>query len=146
MFSDYSRGNRIAARSVLTLAWLFVALGSIGANFVTPITIESEIGTILSYVWANIAALGALFAALGTILNLYRVEWVAAWFTAAGLALYCGTVWWLFLAGAPTRLTQASYITAFLLFVVLRGIMGGALAAKLRAASNVRTGVIDVVD
>lgn len=126
--------HRIATRVTLSAAWLFVALGGAAAIFFTPNTIQVELGTLLTMISGGVVALAGMVAFAGVALNAYRLEWVAAWFCATGLLPYTAALWWIVISqSAYTRATQASFVTAFLLFMVLRGFMCGAHATRLRS-------------
>lgn len=145
MLSSYLRRDRILLRGILASAWIVVALGGVSAILFTPTTIENELGTLLTYIWGGISAIASIIAAIGVLTNRYRLEWAAAWFAGAGLAVYGGVVWWLVVAGSTTRLTQAFLISALILHTVYRALSCGAHARKLRIEHLTHSGAINVL-
>lgn len=144
MYSSLPPRYRWQIRTLLSVAWLLTAAGGACAILWTPATIENELGTQLTYGWGGIAAVGSVVALFGVAMNRYRLEWVAAWFSAGGLWMYGMVVWWLVITGSQTRLTQGFFITALLVHVVSRAVFCAAHAAKLRTAT-VETGPIDAL-
>lgn len=132
-------------RLILGAAWGFVALGGLAGLIVTPRTIETELGSALIWIAGSVVVTSALPAVIGVALRRFRYEWVASWFTSAGLILYAGTLWWLVFSGASTRLMQASFITALLAHTLGRVVICSAHAARLRAIANGETGPVDLI-
>ena len=146
MFSTLPGRYPVLIRLSLTLTWLFVGGGGVAAVLRSPLTIVSELGTIIVYCWGSVLTLAALTAAIGVAVGRYRIEWAAAWFAASGLSVYAATLWWLVFAGETTRLTQASIVSASVIFMVTRALFCAAHAMKLRAIHTEETGSIHVPD
>lgn len=144
MLSSLPPRHQTYIRAALTAAWCLIALGGGTAVLYSPLTIVSELGTIIVYAWGTITMIAGLVAGIGVAADRYRVEWAAAWFAASGLSVYMSTLWWLVFAGETTRLTQAFIVTAAILFMVTRALFCAAHAAKLRAIHSGETGGIDV--
>lgn len=144
MFSHLPRRHRAIIRSTLSAAWLLTAAGGGSAILWTPVTIESELGTYLTYFWGGVAAIASVVAFFGVVLDRYRLEWSASWFASGGITLYAGVLWWLVFTGSETRLTQAFLITALLVHTLNRAVSCAAHAARLREQSA-ETGEIGVV-
>lgn len=146
MYSGYPRRNRLALRAAGLAGWLLVSAGGFAALFFTPVTVESQVGTILAYLWGTVSGLAGLAAAVGVGTNRYRVEWISAWLTAIGLSVYAVVVWSLVLTGSMTRAPQALFISALIAFTLGRVAACAAHATRLRsrAAAIAATGVIDV--
>ena len=130
-------------RLALAGAWAMVAFAGAAPLFVPPAVATSEFGVYVAYAWGSISAIAAAAAAVGSLLNSYRIEWVAAWFAASGMSVYTLMLWWLVFSGAARFLTQAFLSTAVIMFMVSRALAGAARAAKLRAA-HLDTGGVNV--
>lgn len=139
MFSALPRKYQILVRVSLSVAWVFVALGGVGTVFFSPLTIASEMGLRVMYALGGMSVIAAMSAMFGVAAGYYRVEWSAAWFAAAGFSAYAITLWWLVFTGETTRLTQASIVSAAIMFMVTRALFCAAHAAKLRALHSGET-------
>lgn len=142
VYSSFDRRDRIAIRSALVGAWLFVALGAVGGVWLTPATVAEEIGS-LAAVSAWIALVSAAAAMVGVLANRYWMEWVAAWFASLGLSVYSVGVWYIVLTSTPTRLQQAAYVTALIGFTVVRIAMNSAYASKQRKIHEIAREIMD---
>lgn len=142
MYSSFSRRDRIAIRVSLMAAWAFTALGAVGGVALTPATVVAEIGP-LALVSAWVSLISAASAFIGVCLNQYWVEWVAAWFASLGLSVYAVGVWYIVFTNTPTRLQQASYITALICFAVVRIAMNAAHARKQREIHAITQQILD---
>lgn len=133
MYSSFPKKDRIAIRSTLATAWFFSTLSGIGGMFLTPTTVQAEVGTYLPVLSSAVVFVSSLVALLGILINKYQAEWVSAWFTAGGAFVYVITVWSVFFAGSSTRLQQASSLTALMFFYVYRIVACAAHARKQRS-------------
>lgn len=144
MYSSLSRRDQMAVRSTLTVAWLLAAGGGMSAIAFSPNTIVSELGTIITTIWAVTVTVASVVALLGVVFDRYRLEWVSSWFAFMGLMPYVATIWWIVTTGELTRLTQAFMMTSLLVFMILRAEFCAAHAAKLRTMHTTETGGIRV--
>ena len=145
MLSIYPRRYRISLRIALVAAWLFAAIGGFGMIVLSPLTIVSELGGIAIYAAGAIGLAFSLIATWGVAVDRYRFEWAPAWMAASGFSVYGATLWWLVFSGEWTRLTQASVVTAAILFMMSRALFCAAHAARLRSLHSGDTGNLDVL-
>lgn len=144
MLSTIPKRYSVPIHAAVSAAWIFAALSGLGAIVLSPLTIVSKLGEIVLYGCGAVTAAASLLAAFGVVANRYRIEWAASWFAACGLSPYAVTLWWLVFSGEWTRLTQASVVSAAILFMVSRALYCAAHAAKLRAIHTGEMGGIDV--
>lgn len=144
MLSGMPRRNRIGIRISLTTAWMLVGAAGIAMWFDTPMTIVREVGETVTDSAGLAMGAAAFVAALGTALDRYRLEWSAAWFAAMSIVPYVITVWWLVFSESGSRTTQAFFMSALLVFIVLRAQLCAAHAAKLRALHRETTGSVNM--
>lgn len=134
MYTNLPRRERRAIKTTLVLAWLFVSASGVSAILVSPVTIVAELGRFIVYGWGITVTVASIVAALGVLTRRYRWEWFGAWFAAAGIVPYSGTLWWLVSQGESTRFTQAFAMTGLLLFCIHRAISCAAHASLMRIA------------
>lgn len=132
MFSSFPRKDRLAFKATLSLAWTFSLVSGLGGMFLVPSTVESELGPHFTVISAVVLFVSSLGAVLGVVGNRYEVEWVSAWFAAAGQLAYVVVVWYLVFSTTPTRLQQAGALTSLVLFYVYRIVSCSAHARKQR--------------
>lgn len=131
MFSHLPPKQRVYIRAALSSAWSMAALGGLSSlvwSSAGPLTALTVTGTVAGATLTIMATL----AALGVAWNRYRVEWVAAWFSATALAPYALVYWFTVLTGSPERASSGFLLTALLGFFISRAIMCAAHAARLR--------------
>jgi hypothetical protein len=131
MFSHLPPRQRTRIRVALSSAWGATAL----AGFSSLITTAFQEFTLLAVtegVAAIVLIVVATFAAFGVGFNRYRMEWVAAWFSAAALAPYVLVYWYTVFTVSPSRASSAFLLTALLGFYMSRAIMCAAHAERLR--------------
>lgn len=132
MYSSFPKRDRVAIKAALSSAWAFTAVSGVGGIFLSPNTVQAELGPHFPVISAMLLVISSLGAILGVLINRYQIEWVAAWFAAAGLLAYAITVWALVFSSTPTRLQQAGAITSLMFFYVYRIVMCSAHARKQR--------------
>lgn len=113
-------------------AWLFTAVWGAASIFLTPTTVQNEIGLHLPNITGGIVLLSSAIAVYGVIRDKYQLELVAAWFASGGAFVYVITVWGLVFMGTPTRLQQAAALSSLMCFYLFRVTVGTAHARKLR--------------
>lgn len=130
MYSHLPPRQQRNIRASLTVAWGLSGLA--GASSLAYGTHAFD----LLAVTAGIAAVSliamATIAGVGTALNRYRMEWVAAWFAAAALAPYTLVYWYSVFSVDLGRMSSGFLLTALLAFFVSRAIMCSAHAERLR--------------
>jgi Na+/H+ antiporter NhaD/arsenite permease-like protein len=131
MFSHLPPRQRVYVRSALSLAWAMAALGGFSSLLLSPIWPLDALA-VTGRVAGVILSIMALMAAMGVATNRYRVEWVAAWFSATALAPYTLVFWYSVFSTDLARMSSAFLLTALLCFFVTRAIMCSAHAARLR--------------
>lgn len=132
MYSSFPQRDRIAIRSALSVSWGFTALSGVGGILLTPNTLQGELGDHFPLISALLLFVAAAGAMVGVITNRYQIEWVAAWFAAAGQLPYLVIIWVLVFTTTPTRLQQAAALTSLMFFYVYRITMCSAHARKQR--------------
>lgn len=100
---------------------LYLALlaSGVGAVWLTPATLSTRLPTFITDLWGALAVAGAVVALYGAATLRYRWEVSALPFIAAAVLIYAATIWDI-TATTPTRLAQASAITALLFALLIR--------------------------
>lgn len=132
MYSYMPKRDRVSIKSALGSAWGFTAVAGVGGIFLTPMTVQAELGPIFPTVSAMLILAASLAAVFGVVYNKYQIEWVAAWFALAGQVSYVITVWTFVFTGSETRLQQAASLTSLCAFYAYRICMCSAHARKQR--------------
>lgn len=136
MYSDLPPLLKWVNRLTLAGAWAFGGFGGFYALSHPPTTILSVQPVWMSVMWGILVMVGSTIAAMGVITGKNRVEESAAWFSGAGTVAYVLTLWGLVLSGETTRATQASLMTALLMFILSRALTTGAHNYRLRKVAT----------
>lgn len=123
--------DQLSVRASSALVYLMVVLGGLSALLSPPNTIIGRLGG-FTYVWGAGAVVFGTVAALSALRGSWRLEWVAAWFCAAPLALYTMTVAVLVLDGQTTRLAQATTLLGLIFALVNKALYLGGHARVIR--------------
>lgn len=124
----------LVLRLLMACMYVWALYSGVAGLVWTPTTIEGFAGSVLTVVWAGLTILASVWALAGVVMNRYRWEWAAVWWVTAGVSVYVTTVWLLvFVAGTPTRQSQAAALTALVAMLLYRATELSAHAAKLRA-------------
>lgn len=126
MYSALRPRDRFLVKGTLALAWGMVAAGGMSSI----VYVDHEL---LTDIFGGIATTMSLIAMAGVIMNRYRWEWVAAWFTSAAVVPYALDSWRRAIENGPDNLPTAFLLTALIAFFALRALLCSAHAAKLRA-------------
>lgn len=144
MYSAFPTRDQITIRSSLVAAWIFVGISGIGGVFMPSTTILDELGPWIVPICAAILVPASASAAIAVSLNMYRIEWVAAWFAAAGGFGYAFSLWYLTFTSNPTRLQAAGLATTALMFYIYRVTSCAAHARRLRTIHNITSNTGEV--
>jgi hypothetical protein len=131
MFSHLPPRQRTFVRVALSSAWGMSALAGASSLIVAPGWTLGVLAVTTVIAGIALASMASL-AALGVILNRYRMEWVAAWFSAAAFAPHVLAYWYSVFAVDLERLSPAFLMTALVGFYMSRAIMCAAHAERLR--------------
>ena len=141
----YSPKYKKIIAATLISAWLFTAVWGWASVFMTPTTVQDELGLHLPIVAGWIATIAAAVSIYAVITGKYYIELVSAWFASAGAFVYVITIWGLVATSTPTRLQQAAALTSLFFFYLYRVAENSAQVEKNRAIhENVATGPQDV--
>lgn len=145
MYSGIPLRQRLVVQGSLVIAWTLIALGGLSAITASPNTITAELGWII---WLSGVVLiaASVTAAVGVITGRYVLEWLASWVGAAATAPYLVTVWALTFTDTWTRSMQAFLVSALVAFLVNRGTLCAAHAAKLREIHSAGTATLRTVE
>jgi glycerol-3-phosphate acyltransferase PlsY len=135
MFSHLTPGYRFAVQALLAGAWATAGAGGLAATLLPPPTFFDFADTARSVCGAILLAT-SLIAATGVILNQYRLEWVAAWFSAAAIIPAAIIYTWYSVVDNSQLTASSIWLDALTLCIVLRAVMCGAHAANLRRLHN----------
>lgn len=116
-----------AVTTVFTAAWLVVVYIGVAALMSPPVTIEQQIGPILTYVWATLLLIGGVVGFVGCVFapepwHRY-VERYGLAFAGVGTGIYALVVILLHLTGTGSRLVQLGFIALGALTLVLRAVL-----------------------
>jgi len=132
MYSGLPPRERRAVQAALVAGW-FSATGAGITAAVNPTSQTlTEMGPIIAAIMGISLSISAVVAMVGVLGNRYRLEWVAAWVSAAGFVPYSITIWSLTITENISWLTAAFISTTALSFFVSRALLCAAHAAKLR--------------
>lgn len=123
-----------ARRALYTLrAALYVMclIMGVGAIWLTPMTVSDRLPDFITDLWGVIAVAGATGALFGAVSRRYRWEMTSLPLIIGAVMIYAITVWDI-ATDAPTRLAQASAVTALLLSLTVRYIDLLVVRARLR--------------
>lgn len=147
MYSGYPRKDRVRIRFTLAAAWFFTAVWGAASIFLTPTTVQDELGLHLPNITGAIVLSSSVVAIYGVVRDKYYLEYVAAWFAVGGAFVYVITVWGLVIFSTPTRLQQAAALTSLLFFYLFRVAVNTAHAVKLRTIhEKVQSGQVKLPD
>lgn len=125
---------RILLRAIRAAFYLGVAGAATSTTLWTPLVLESVLGVTLTYTWAALGVTASLTAVAGVIANRYRLEWPAAWFTAAASGAYAIAMTLSAIAGQTTLSSRAALSVAVTIALLYRACELGAHANALRHA------------
>lgn len=131
MFSHLPPRQRRLVRVALSSAWATTALAGL-SSLITSTYQPLDLLAMTEVTAALVLVVMATFAAVGVGLNRYRMEWVAAWFSATALAPYVLVYWYTVFTVSLSRLSSAFLLTALIGFYMSRAIMCAAHAERLR--------------
>lgn len=131
MYNQMPPRHRKRYRIVLTLGWLFATMGGISTLVFEPIVL-AVVEDNLRHLAGLGLAVTAASAAVGVIVNRYRIEWVSAWFAAALVAPLTGVYWWTAITSNSGRFPVTFMLTSLICFFVLRALACSAYAEVLR--------------
>lgn len=131
MYSYLPPRQQVFIRIALSSAWALTAIGGMAALLFPPPFVLDLLELSRGVAGATLAVTASL-AAVGVAFDRYRLEWVAAWFSAAALAPYTLVYWYSVFTVDITRMSAALLLTALLAFYVARAIMCSAHAERLR--------------
>lgn len=139
MYSHLPPKQRVYVRTALSSAWAMSALGGL-SSLIFSLGGPLDALAVTGRVAGVILSVMAVMAVVGVAVNRYRVEWIAAWFSATALAPYTLVFWYSVFSVDLTRMSSAFLLTALLCFFVTRAIMCSAHAARLRMLHEGETG------
>lgn len=138
---SYPKKYRFLIASSLVSAWFFTAVWGWASVFLTPTTVQDELGLHLPVIAGWLGTVAAAVSIYAVVSGKYYIELVSAWFAAAAAFVYVITVWGLVFTTTPTRLQQAAALTSLLFFYLYRVAENSGQVAKNRIIyDNVATG------
>lgn len=132
MYSQFPAKDEKKHVYSLAGAWAFIALAGLGGILLTPNTVITEQGEIFPRIASSLVLASGLVGFIAVLYRKWVYESVVSYFAISGLIGYVSTVWFLVFTGEPTRLQQASLITALVFFVGFRIVSYAAHARRLR--------------
>lgn len=120
MYSNFPKADRLKIRAGLAATWGFLAVSGAGGLLFPPQSIVEHTGVIPHTITAVVLLVSSLIGFAATVLNRYRVEWAAAYFAVAGLAVYVFAVWSIVIMGETGRMQQAGALSALIGFCIYR--------------------------
>lgn len=132
MYSNFPKKDERKHVYSLAGAWTFITASGVGGFFLTPVTVVTELGSIIPKIGSAGLILAGIIGLLAVLFRRWGYEAVAAYFALSGLIAYSTNVWVLTFTGSPSRLQQASLITALIFFLIFRIVSFSAHSAKRR--------------
>lgn len=133
MYSGYSRKYRVRIKTMLVFAWGFTAVWGFASIFLTPVTVQDELGEHLPLIAGWLGLFAAVVSIYAVITGKYYIELVSAWFVSASTFVYVATIWGFVFTITPTRLQQAAALTSLLFFYLYRVVENSAQVSKNRS-------------
>lgn len=143
MFSGLPRRHQTRVRASVAVAWALSAAAGLSAAVAPeqgfPLGVEAAFVTGI----ALVVCAGA--AAIGVMINRYRLEWVSAWLAAGSIVPLTVVLWAIAITQSLSFLSDALFVTSLLAFFLSRAALCAAHAAKLREAHDQSIAVIEAV-
>jgi len=143
MYSTFPKKDELLIRSGLASAWGFLAVSGAGGVFFPPSSITAQAGAMPQVITAGVLLVASLVAVISILWKKWRLEWIAAYFAAAGLAVYVFAVWTIVFTDQPSRLQQAASLTALIGFACYRIAACRAHAKQVRKTHEILEGKIE---
>lgn len=142
MYNQMPPKYRKRYRVALTIGWLLAAGAGASTLIVEPLLLAG-IESYLRYAAGAGLVTFATLAGLGVMLNRYRLEWSAAWFSASVIAPFTGIYLWSAVSAAPGRWPVTFLLASLLAFFVSRAFACSAYAEVLRELHEMQRQVDD---
>lgn len=112
----WARRSLYMLRALLHLAALTMGVWAV---WLTPQTVSARLPAFITDVWGVLAVVGAVACLYGALTRRYRWELTGLPLEVGAVVIYAVTVWDI-TTEAPTRLAQASAVTALALALLIR--------------------------
>lgn len=116
MHPPWARRTLYVLRALLYLACLVMGAAAV---WLTPRTLSARMPGFITDLWGVIAVAGALACLVGALTRRYRFELVGLPLAVGAVIVYAVTVWDI-AVDEPTRVVQASAVSALLIALAIR--------------------------